>query len=55
MVEKLVKRKEGEVAAIQGKQPVTRTAGGDQIVSDSMLFAELGNKLKVVRRGDIDR
>ena len=50
MIEKLIERKERETAAIQGHRTSGRIAdGGDQIVSDKVLFAQLGSKLKVNR------
>lgn len=47
MVEKLVERKQRINEAMSGKGH-----SGDRVVSDKALFQQLGNKLKVVKRGD---
>ena len=52
MIEKLVERKRRESEAVRGTSSASATQSGDRVVSDTALFAQLGNKLKVVKHVD---
>ena len=50
MISKLVERKERENAAMsQTRNVVGKSRETDRVVSDTALFAQLGDKLKVVK------
>jgi len=51
MVEKLVERKQRINDAITGRSSEP-SHSGDRVVSDSALFAQLGDKVKVIKHGD---
>ncbi len=52
MITKLVERKNRESEAISSRGSGVVSGDTDRVVSDKELFAQLGNKLKVVKRGD---
>ncbi len=52
MIEKLVARKKRESEVVRGTSSARATPSGDTVISDTALFAQLGTKLKVVKRGD---
>ena len=47
MVDKLVERLKHQASAIKGEEPVEA-----DVISDTALFSQMGNKLKVIKRGD---
>ncbi len=52
MIEKLVERKNRESEAARGVPSARAIPSGDRVVSDKALFAQLGSKLKVAKKGE---
>jgi len=53
MISKLVARKNRESESVRGASSARATPSGDTVVSDMALFAQLGTKLKVVKKGEV--
>lgn len=52
MIEKMTKRKQGELDAIEGKPGVGSVKPGVEQVSDTELFGRMGKNVKVKKHGN---